>query len=70
MIFFVAKGNEHMFAKTLISLLSVFTIVIGLVVFISNGDYAIFAIGMIAYFLVAISGNLCAYSNRSKGQNT
>jgi hypothetical protein len=53
-----------MFAKTLISLLSVFTIVIGLVVFISNGDYAIFAIGMIAYFLVAISGNLCTYCNR------
>ena len=37
---------------------------VGLVVFISSGDYAIFAIGMIAYFLVAISGNLCTYYNR------
>jgi hypothetical protein len=53
-----------MFAKTLISVLSAVTIVVGLVVFISSGDYAIFAIGMIAYFLVAISGNLCKYSNR------
>jgi len=59
-----------MFAKTLISVLSAATIVVGLVVFISNGDYAIFAIGMIAYFLVAISGNLCTYCNRIKGQNT
>jgi hypothetical protein len=53
-----------MFAKTLISVLSAVTIVVGLVVFISNGDYAIFAIGMITYFLVAISGNLCTYCNR------
>ncbi len=45
-----------MFAKTLISVLCAATIVIGLVVFISNGDYAIFVIGMVAYFLVAISG--------------
>jgi hypothetical protein len=53
-----------MFAKTLISVLSAATIVVGLAVFISNGDYAIFAIGMIAYFLVAISGNVCTYCNR------
>jgi len=55
-----------MFAKTLISVLSAVTIMVGLVVFISNGDYAIFAIGMIAYFLVAISGNLCTFYNRRK----
>jgi hypothetical protein len=55
-----------MFAKTLISILSAATIVIGLVVFISNSDYTIFTIGMIAYFLVAISGNLCTYYNRLK----
>ena len=59
-----------MFAKTLISVLSAVTIVVGLVVFISNGDYAIFAIGMIAYFLVAISGNLCTYCNRRGSENT
>jgi hypothetical protein len=55
-----------MFAKTLISVLSAATIVIGLVVFIRNGDYAIFAIGMIAYLLIAISGNLCTFYNRRK----
>ena len=55
-----------MFAKTLISTLSVATIVVGLVVFIRNGDYAIFTIGMIAYFLIAISGNLCTFYNRRK----
>jgi hypothetical protein len=55
-----------MFAKTLISTLSAATIVVGLVVFIRNGDYAIFTIGMIAYLLVAISGNLCAFYNRRK----
>ncbi|MDP3620434.1 MAG: hypothetical protein Q8R65_00750 [Polynucleobacter sp.] len=53
-----------MFAKTIISLLSAFTIVIGLVVFIKSGEYGIFVIGMIAYFLVAISGNLCARCKR------
>ena len=53
-----------MFAKTLISTLSALTIIVGLVVFIRNGEYAIFAIGMIAYFLVAVSGNLCTYCNR------
>jgi len=55
-----------MFAKTLISVLSAVTIVVGLVVFIRNGDYVVFAIGMIAYFLVSISGNLCTYCNRRK----
>ena len=55
---------KFMFAKTLISTLSALTIIVGLVVFIRTDDYAIFAIGMIAYFLVAISGNLCTYYNR------
>jgi hypothetical protein len=53
-----------MFAKTLISTLSALTIIVGLVVFIRTDDYTIFAIGMIAYFLIAISGNLCTYCNR------
>jgi hypothetical protein len=53
-----------MFAKTLISTLSALTIIVGLVVFIRTDDYAIFAIGMIAYFLIAISGNVCTYCNR------
>ncbi len=55
-----------MFAKTLISTLSALTIVIGLIVFIRTDDYAIFAIGMIAYLLVAVSGNLCTFYNRLK----
>jgi hypothetical protein len=55
-----------MFAKTLISILSALTIVVGLVVFIRNGDYAIFTIGMIAYLLIAISGNLCTFYSRLK----
>ena len=58
------KAKDPMFAKTLISLLSALTIVIGLVVFIRNGESVIFAIGMIAYFLIAISDNLCAASKR------
>ena len=55
-----------MFAKNLISILSAATIVIGLIVFIKNGDYAIFTIGMIAYLLIAISGNLCTLYNHRK----
>jgi heme/copper-type cytochrome/quinol oxidase subunit 3 len=57
-----------MFAKTLISTLSALTIVVGLIVFIRSGEYAIFAIGMIAYFLVAISQNICAL--RQRGSNS
>jgi heme/copper-type cytochrome/quinol oxidase subunit 3 len=59
-----------MFAKTLISTLSVLTIVVGLIVFIRSGEYAIFAIGMIAYFLVAISQNVCARYQGQSGSNS
>jgi hypothetical protein len=59
-----------MFAKTLISTLSALTIVVGLIVFIQTGEYAIFAIGMIAYFLVAVSQNICARSQHQSGSNS
>ena len=55
-----------MFAKTLISTMSAATIVVGLVVFINNGDYAIFTIGMIAYFIIAIFGNFSTFYDRRK----
>lgn len=59
-----------MFAKTLISTLSALTIVVGLIVFIRSGEYAIFAIGMIAYFLVAISQNICARCQHRSSSNS
>jgi len=64
------KRKVPMFAKTLISTLSVLTIVIGLIVFIRTGEYAIFTIGMIAYFFVAISQNICARCQRQGSSNS
>ena len=59
-----------MFFKTLISLLSVFTIVVGFVVYVQSGDFAIFAIGMIAYLAITILGNLTIPSNPTNGEKT
>ena len=59
-----------MFFKTLISLLSVFTIVVGFVVYVQSGDFAIFAIGMIAYLAITILGNFTIPSNSTNGEKT
>jgi hypothetical protein len=59
-----------MFFKTLISLLSVFTIVVGFVVYVQSGDFAIFAIGMIAYLAITILGNFTIPSNPTNGEKT
>ena len=59
-----------MFAKTLISLLCVFTIVVGFIVYVRSGDFTIFAIGMIAYLAITILGNFTIPSNSTNGQKT
>jgi len=59
-----------MFFKTLISLLSVFTIVVGFVVYVQSGDFVIFAIGMIAYLAITILGNFTIPSNSTNGKKT
>ncbi len=59
-----------MFAKTLISLLCVFTIVVGFIVYVLDGDFTIFAIGMIAYLAIIILGNFTIPSNSTNGKKT
>jgi len=59
-----------MFIKALISLLSVFTIVVGFIVYVQSGDFAIFAIGMIAYLAITILGNFTIPSNSTNSQKT
>ncbi len=53
-----------MFAKTILSVLSLGLIVVGLLYFFNTGEYFIFAIGMAAYFLVTISGSICKRMNK------
>ena len=45
-----------MFAKTLLSVLALGVVIIGLLQFFSSGEYLTFAIGMVLYFIAAISG--------------
>jgi len=59
-----------MFIKALISLLSVFTIVVGFIVYVQSSDFAIFAIGMIAYLAITILGNFTIPSNSTNSQKT
>ena len=48
-----------MFAKTILSVLAVGVVVIGLLQFFNGGEYLVFVIGMVLYFLVAISDSIC-----------
>ena len=44
-----------MFAKTILSVLAFGVMIIGLLLFFSSGDYYVFIIGLVAYFLLSIS---------------
>jgi hypothetical protein len=48
-----------MFAKTILSVLALGTVIVGLLQFFSSGDYLVFVIGMIIYFLATISDSIC-----------
>jgi hypothetical protein len=46
-----------MFAKTILSVLSLGITIIGLVLFFNTGEYYIFIIGMACYFLATVSSS-------------
>ena len=48
-----------MFTKTIFSLAFLFIILFGLILAIRDQQYVLFTIGLIGYFLMAISSNLC-----------
>jgi hypothetical protein len=48
-----------MFAKTILSVLSLGVTIIGLLLFFSTGEYYVFIIGFAAYFLLSISSSFC-----------
>jgi len=48
-----------MFIKTLLSVLALGITVVGLVVFFNTGHYLTFAIGMVLYFIAALSNSFC-----------
>ena len=48
-----------MFSKTMISLTFLFIMLFGLLLAIRDEQYVMFVIGLIGYFLVAISSCLC-----------
>ncbi len=48
-----------MFTKTIFSLAFLFIILFGLFLAIRDEQYVLFTIGLIGYFLIAISSSLC-----------
>jgi hypothetical protein len=48
-----------MFAKTILSVLSLGIAIVGLLYFFNTGEYFIFVIGMVLYFSAAISDSIC-----------
>ena len=48
-----------MFTKTIFSLAFLFVMLFGLILAIRDQQYVLFIIGLIGYFLMAISSNLC-----------
>jgi hypothetical protein len=48
-----------MFAKTILSVLSLGIAIVGLLYFFNTGEYFIFVIGMALYLLAAISDSIC-----------
>jgi hypothetical protein len=48
-----------MFTKSILSLVFLFIILFGLILAIREQTYVLFTIGMIGYFLMAISSRLC-----------
>lgn len=47
-----------MFAKTLLSVLSLGITIVGLLIFFNTGGYMTFAIGMVLYFMAAMSNSV------------
>jgi hypothetical protein len=48
-----------MFAKTLLTVLSLGITIVGLLIFFNTGGYMTFAIGMVLYFIAAVSNSFC-----------
>ncbi|MBU3620397.1 hypothetical protein [Polynucleobacter sp. CS-Odin-A6] len=48
-----------MFAKTLLSVLSLGITIVGLLIFFNTGEYLTFAIGFALYFIAAVSNSFC-----------
>ena len=48
-----------MFAKTLLTVLSLGIAIVGLLIFFNTGGYMTFAIGMVLYFVAAVSNSFC-----------
>jgi hypothetical protein len=48
-----------MFSKSIISLAFLFITLLGLILAIRDQQYVVFSIGLIGYFLMAISSSLC-----------
>ena len=48
-----------MFAKTLLSVLSLGIAIVGLLIFFNTGGYMTFAIGLVLYFVAALSNSFC-----------
>lgn len=44
-----------MFAKTVLSVLALGILIVGLLKIFNGGDYIVFAIGMVLYFLASVS---------------
>lgn len=47
-----------MFAKTILSCLAVVITIIGLLMYFGSQDATVFTIGIISYFLIALSSNM------------
>jgi hypothetical protein len=48
-----------MFAKTLLSVLFLGITIVGLLIFFNTGGYMTFAIGLVLYFVAALSNSFC-----------
>jgi hypothetical protein len=53
-----------MFAKTILSVLSLGITIVGLVLFFNTGEYYIFIIGIACYFLAAVSNSFFKSLNK------
>jgi hypothetical protein len=48
-----------MFAKTILSVLALGILIVGLLQIFNGGNYLVFAIGMVLYFLASVSSSFC-----------
>jgi hypothetical protein len=47
-----------MFTKTILSVLALGITIVGLLIFFNTGEYLTFAIGLVLYFLAAVSNSV------------